>query len=535
MKITTQLVKHLCEQLGLDKKHLEASTRVDAEVQAFVGSKLASEELPMVKFKELTVDIETKAVSTDLDARFASFENKIADLFSKQLQGLATKPAEAAVETKSGPTAADLAASAAKDASEQSIRVKSAVEMYSHNRTALTYAKSASATNRKLMGDAPVVHPWGGDIEAPSQRDKAVSGAYFKHLMVRDMNANGRRVPSHLQLTDHEKSLVRWSVENSDFIGPIGNRDEDSDKCDYEYKGQKCVSDLHKKALLDDSASGGLEAVPIEFDNMVIMNPLLNGELFPFVDFQNASRRRMEGYKMGEFTFSNTAEGTGITPFTTTSFISAFDTTINTITGACDVGLDFLDDSPANIGNQLTERWGEGFRKEMDRQIAIGSGTGEMTGLTVAAGVTSPAAVASSLPYKVDEVESALFAVPVEYRRQAGQRAVFLSNDTVYKRIRAIPVGTGDARRVYGMNYEEYVTGGHPHKIQAGIASTILGFYCLNWFRGYRRSGYSVNVVGTSDRDNALKNQQTIVVRARYGGQLALAAAGSIIDDLPTS
>ena len=37
------------------------------------------------------------------------------------------------------------------------------------------------------------------------------------------------------------------------------------------------------KTLIDDATSGGLEAAPIVFDDMVIQTPLLNGELFPLV------------------------------------------------------------------------------------------------------------------------------------------------------------------------------------------------------------------------------------------------------------
>lgn len=529
MKVTTQLVKHLCDTLGLDKKHLDASTRVDAEVSAFVTDKMVSGELGIDKVKELTADVEVKSASSAVD-------QLVRDAVTKALGGVNLGGGESKKDGK--PGSADVAKGASVDGTKDAgdARVKSAVEMYSHNRSTVTYSKSTNPAARKAFGEATaVVDPNGNVLNIPSQRDKAIAGAWFKHLINKSAASNGKQLPAGMRMTEHEKSLVRWAVENCEFVGPIGNNDDDNADCEHEFHCEKAVSDLHKKALLDDATSGGLEAVPIEFDAAVIMAPLLYGELFPLIDFQQVSRRRMEGYQIGEFTFSNTPEGTSITTFTTTSFISAFDTTINPITGACDVGLDFLEDSPANIGAQLNTRWSQGFMKEMDRQIAVGTGTGEMTGLTVTAGITSVSAVASSLPYKVDEAEGLLFAVPVQYRRISGQRAVFLSNDVVYRRFRSIPVGTSDARRVYGMNYEDYMLAGHPHKIHASLGNAHAGFHCLDRFRGYRRSGYSVNVVGMTDRDNALKNQQTIVVRARYGGQMTLAAASAVCTNLPTS
>ena len=80
---------------------------------------------------------------------------------------------------------------------------------------------------------------------------------------------------------------------------------------------------------MDDNTSGGLEAVPIVFDDAVILTPVLTGELFPLVKLVNIPRgRRIEGFSVGNPTItSGTAEGSSISLFDTTSYIAAFDTT----------------------------------------------------------------------------------------------------------------------------------------------------------------------------------------------------------------
>lgn len=548
MKITGALVKHLVE-LGLDKKHLDAP--VDAEVAAFATQCMLADKLSVEKLGELTVAVEKSlaesAIDAAIEARLKSFAPDLIKQFSDMLA--AQKPAAQAagqtVETKAADLgkAGELFAGAGTDGAKADegvdARVKSAVERYSHNRTALLYSKSISEANRYNYGSSQV--RFGQDqtpIDEPSQRDKAVAGAWFKHLLNRSCRAAGRTVPKHYIMTDHDKSLVQWAVHNSEFIGPVGATSIDSDFAVAHLNREKAVGGLVQKALLDDNTSGGLEAVPIEFDNQVIMTALLNGELFPLVNWQTVNRRRQEGYSMGEFTFATTAEGTAITPFSTTSFIAAFDTTIYPIVGAVEVGLDFLGDAPTDIASQIQQRYGDGFLKKMDGLIATGSGTGEMTGLFTTAGLTDVAASGASLPYATADLEGLLFGVSKPYREEAGRgpgsKAIYLSNETVYRRSKAIPWSTETNLRVQGMTHEDFMTLNHPHKINETITSAKMGFFCMNRFKGYRRAGFEVRVE-SGGATLAYKNQESIIVRARYGGQLSLSAAGAIIDDLPTS
>lgn len=552
MKITKNLVKHLLT-LGLDAKHADEKTFVEAEVKSFAASKLMDGSLSVEDITRLTVEAEAQKANATINelvtAAVGSQFKSFSEMLTKQLgEQIAASRQAVGLEAKAhGVSGTDLFAGAAGGDGSQlggdgEIRVKQAVERYQHNRTALLYSKSTNVHNR-LNGDSPV--RFGQEqatIDELTPRDKAIANAWVKRLMGKAAARHrGGQVPQNLQLTDHEKDLVNWTARNSEFVGPAGRRmkSEDGDEvAEFNFNRQKAVSDLEVKALLDDSTSGGLEAVPIEFDNMVIMSAILNGELFPLVDWQTVNRRRMEGYSMSTFTFSNTAEGTAITPFTTTSFIAAFDTTIYPVVGAVEIGLDFLDDAPVNIAGQVQTRYADGFLKHMDDKIAAGSGTNEITGLFTTSGLNNIDASSGSLPYKTADAENLLFGVAKAYRDGVNKnRQVFLSNDLVYKRMRQIPWSTETNLRVFGtQSYEDYMLLGHPYKINEAVATpnAKAGFFCMNWFRGYRRAGFQVTVEA-GGQTNRLKNIETIVVRARYGGQLSLAAAGCLIDDLPTS
>lgn len=541
MKVTNALVKHLVEKLGLDKNHLELSTRVDAEVQKHASDKLMSGELSLADLSALTAETEISQAQKSINDAVAAAVNPIAasmqaftETITKAFSTLNTAPAgqTATTDTKAAGlgTAEKVLEAGAAAGSEP--RVKGAHERYSTTRTAMTYKSSGNERNRKSFGDEAVLSPSGGVMEVPSQLDNVVAKTWWKHLVMRAAVRQG--LPVTGGYTDHDKSMLDYIVNNCQFSGPVGARSEDSEDCIAKLEGEKATTDLVRKGLLDGAASGGLEAVPIEFDNATIMTALLNGELFPLVNWRQTSRRRIEAYSMGEFTFTKESEGTAITLFDTSAFIAAFDTNIHPITGSVEMGLDFLDDAPNDMGAEVQNRWGDGFLKKMDGLIATGTGTDEITGVFTSAGTASPSAAGGSLPYSPSDAEALLFGVKKPYRSEAGARAVFLSNETVYNRFRSIPVGTGDARRVYGMNYEDYMLAGHSHRINETIANTHCGFFCMNRFRGYRRRGFSVRIE-TGGKQLALSNQQLVVVRARFGGQLELGAAGAVIDDLPTS
>jgi hypothetical protein len=132
-------------------------------------------------------------------------------------------------------------------------------------------------------------------------------------------------------------------------------------------------------------------------------------------------------------------------------------------------------------------------------------------------------------PPPVSDYEGLLFGVKKEYRQEAmaGNRAVFIGTETSYQRARAIPVGTTDERRVFGMDHESYMLLGHRYAINESLTNSKTGFFCLNRYRMYRRQGFEVRVV-TEDKELALKNQRLLIVRARFGGSLELGGAGAV-------
>ena len=60
---------------------------------------------------------------------------------------------------------------------------------------------------------------------------------------------------------------------------------------------------------------------------------------------------------MGNPTFGSTGEGSAITPFNTDGFVAAFDTNIHVASGSMEIGLDFEEDSPPNMGQQVIAQY----------------------------------------------------------------------------------------------------------------------------------------------------------------------------------
>ena len=553
MKITLVLVKH-CVELGLDVKNLDVATRDENAIRSFCLEKMASGALTPAKFAELTskadedaaASLITKAVAEANGANDAKFDvltksvTALTDLMSKIVTGGMSIPANAPLP--SGQKAmTDVGAAAAlfggvapgndgANADGSNVRVKCISEMFNKSCKALTYDMSPNERVSKHLKGVVMTPAGDGhrELTTQSELDREVSGAWFKHMVNRTARHEGRSVPACFKMNERDNRLVEYAVNNSRFIGPIGHKSEDGDQATHWTGGQKLFTDFHKKALLDDTSSGGLEAVPIEFDSAIITQAILTGELFPFITVQTTARRRIEGASVGNVNFSNTAEGTALTPFNTANFIAAFDTSIFPIVGSMEMGLDFLDDSPVSMAGIVSERYSEGFKNRLDQLVASGTGIGEMLGLNATTGLTSVTSTnGTGGPSTVSDYEGLLFGVPKAYRQEAGKaRSVFLSNDTTYRRLRGIQVGASDQRRVYGMDHESYMTHEHPHKISEIMANTEAGFFCLNRYRAYRRQGYTVRIE-TAGATLANKNQQLIIVRARFGGQLELGSAGS--------
>lgn len=410
------------------------------------------------------------------------------------------------------------------------VRLKSASESYSGNKRAAHYPDKCgykgNGTNHVLAGQRATHGQT--PLDHPSDRDKAVSQAYLKWSL--KQAASQGPAPAWAKMTDHDTDLLMWSMHNEPWTGLLKGDDADTGAIKV---NRRKMTDFEVKALLDDSTSGGIEAAPIAFDDAIVLIPVLYGELFPLVNVVNVARgRRMKGAAMSNPTFtSGTAEGTAITPFTTTGFVSAFDTTIFPAVAAMEIGLDFEEDSPVDMGGQIIEQYGLKALEWLDRVIAVGDGTTEPTGIFTS---TSTVLVSSdsgpSGPVTIGDYEGLMFGMAKQFRNEAGSNPVWISNDTMYRRCRGIPVGPGDERRVMGMTHGDYSVMERPYKIQNNIANGKIAFANLRRYRMYRRLGMTVRIE-TTGKTLALANTRMIVLRMRYGGQIENGGAVSVVTD----
>lgn len=524
--ITPELRKHMVEKFSV------AADASDEDIRKSVGDKIVAGELSLDTVKELTTpkasDAETKVASMIE----ASVQKALAGLNLGNSQ--AQQPAAPSAGNAPAGTGAKAYGSASGsddagsfNASYDQVRVKSVVEQFNHNPTTATWDKSSNQFLAKSFGGrdcASFIEGLPYNLDMPTERSKAIAGAWMKHLAIRSMGGN---VPSHLKLTELDRSLINFAANECKFTGEVGG---------VEYTGEKLANPLHIKAVLDDSTSGGLEAVPIEFDAAIILTPLLTGELYPLVSQTVVTRRRIEAAKIGNPTMTwGTDSGTAIGLFDTDAFISAFDNTIHTVSGAMEIGIDFLADSPVAVGQVIVQRYGQVFLKEMDYVIAMGDGTSQPEGLFTASGTATVTPSSAGNAPTVGDYEGLMFGVNKAFRQEAGippnSRAVFIGNDTSYSRARGIPVdSSNDARRIFGIENEmDYRLFNYRYAIQNSLSNVKYGYFCLNRYRLYRRQGLEVQVVSGTDWTLARQNKQGIVVRGRFGGALDHSGAGAKI------
>lgn len=513
--VTPKLKQYMVENHGV------ANDATDEVVNKTIADLLLEGKLDIAKVKELTkadADAATKKVSEIVDEKLGKLDKYFSDLDAK-LEGLAKTHGN--TESKEAKEAVEKA----YESGAANVRVKSIAESFNRTRSNATWDKSHDQYSAKHYGGQYVGTNVTGlpyNVEMPSEFDKAIAGAWFRRAVL----GKTKGAMSH-RYSELDRKLIEYAANECKFIGLIDGK---------EYEGNEQLSGLHIKAILDDSTSGGLEIVPIEFDSNLILTPLLHGELFPFVNVINVSRRRIEAGIVNNPTLLwGTNEGTAIGLFDTDSFISAFDNNIHVISGAMELGEDFLDDSPTNIGTVIGQKYGEQFKKELDNVIANGNGTSQPEGIFNKSGVATvtPAGGAGTAP-QINDYEGLMFGVDYPFLQEAGMppnsRAVFIGSYTSYQRARGIAVGSGDARRVFGMDEHSHNLFGFRYAINGDAGNAKIAFACLNRYRMYRRSGMEMNVVtGNTDWQLARENKIGIVVRGRFGGALELAAAAAKI------
>lgn len=408
------------------------------------------------------------------------------------------------------PTPADVFGAAAKG-NNGGIKVKGASEQYSRVKSSGKHVKSGESMRDEF----------GREVQTVSQAEFAKSGAFLKFLAGR----SGISAP----LSDHERELL-----NECFTDPWCGK-----------SGSDWLSDIpgsHVKALLNDSVSGGVEAVPAFFDSDLISFPLLTGELFPYVDLRPVPRgSTVQGASIGNPSVSwGVHEGTNIPLFDTASLIAEIGTTIYPVVCAIEVGRDFLADAAADVGRVLTENIGQALMAELDRIVPSGNGTSEPEGFLNASGVTVVNSENNTTgPATLGDYESLLFAVGKQYRNPS-MRCAFVSNDVAYRRSRGIRVDphaigtTVNQTPVLGLDaINQYSTIGWPHRIQNDIANTKIAFGALAKYRMYRRQGVQLEWV-TTGKELARANVALLIVRARFGGQVVDANAFAKMSDAQT-
>lgn len=560
LPVTQELREFCTKSLGL------AADASEADVRASATGSLASGKLSIEELTKLTT---TKATAA---------ETRIAALVEKALAPTLAKlaPAAAAHVPESAtvglldkalsigatqavePTSAEMARKAltlgaGTSPNTTQVRVKSPIEQYSTARTAAMYDMSANPILKKRFSGQQVHNGWGptGGVDGamaprpmdlPSKADLAITGAWFKFMCRQAAASSGRRYRD-FELNDHEKQLVEYALHELEFTGPIGLR-AGSDSGQFELKCSR-LDDMMRKALLDDTTSGGQYAAPIVFDDAVILTPLLSGELFPLVNLVNVARgQRIQGFTLANPSVTwGAPEGTEVQPFDTTSFIGAFNTTIYEGVGAMLSGIYFEEDSPVNIGATVQQRFGEAMKADLDRVVALGNGTNEPLGALNTSGLaTVTTDNNTSGPPTIGDYLSLLFSITKAFRNEAEKdRVAFIGNDTTYFRSRRMYVNpnkgnsTGnmyttayvaDNRLLLGTNVEDYTVVGHPYKVATAVGNSTCGVFNLGRYRMYRRMGVQT-IVEEGGKELRLANERLILIRFRFGGQLELAGAGA--------
>jgi HK97 family phage major capsid protein len=536
MDITKKLKKWA--QANLDVK----DTADDNEYKEAVSKALVSGELTTNKYVELT-----KSDEDEESESFAKQFGRLADNLEKAIETLSkeeevpetkteeTKTKDTEVKTKETQTQtkdtktvskmakmmAELGGVAETEDSPIDIRVKEAVESYDNTHTAMMFPQYTKGYKPHPLAGQPVTN-LGMAVNTPSACDKALAGVWakFQILSVTPRLA-GSPQRAWETLTEHEKSLLAHLAEKGMW--------DDS----MQGKTRTCTGYPGGiKALIDDATSGGTEAAPIVFDDQVITTPLLNGELYPLVNVKPLDRgRRVEGVATGTVTSSwGGVDDTSIALFDTTSYISAFDTTIFRWEGSVRIGLDFLSDTPIDFGAHITAQYGQRLLEDLDDVIATGNGTTQPEGIVNKTGTT---AVAWGGTTSIGNYESLRFGVAkAEHSAAVKSSAVFVGTETSYARARALNVGTTDARRLFGMDYDSYSIMERPYKINESMDNTDIFYAIMARYRMYRRKGLTVR---TSTEGDTLmrRNEMLIICMARYGGQLERGGAAAVTTSAP--
>ena len=526
----------------------------DDEFKKAAGSAIATGQLSVEKFTELTKDAGADEVNefslhlktlgdgisklTDILTK----ENKNANEGETEEQKTARLEAEKATKEEKDKTKAGkvewhksmkrmLAMDPPVD-DDGNIRVKGAWEGYEDTKKTLVFPSHTKSGKAHPLAGKPVVSfdDHGHVMNESSDLDKAINGAFAKFLCA-TAQRGGSKTFGFQSLPQHDKELLFYALDKKEWGGATDGGD------DADIKNRR-LTPQEQKALIDDAVSGGIIAAPIVFDDDVIQTPLLHGELFPLVRQVPLDRgRRVEGVETGTVTSRwGGVDDTAIPLFNTAGYITAFDTTIYRWEGAIHIGLDFLSDTPIDFGQHITQQYGERLLEDMDNVIATGNGNTQPEGIINKAGTT---AINFGAATTIGNYESLRFGVvKAEHRANVAASAVFCGTETSYMRIKAVPVGAGDARRIFGTGpfgttgYDDYRVMDRPYKINESLNNQQIFYAILARYRMYRRRGLTMRT--STEGDTLIRgNEMLMVAMARYGGQLERGACASVTVTAP--
>lgn len=515
----------------LQEKFQLPATATDAEAKTLLDAKLAS--------KELTIDdilgAETKANQNGNSKLDALIAERVATETAKAIAEIKaavpapTAPADGSLDSLVTPKDVFLGRRASHP------NVKLAIDSYSGAKSNLVYTKYHKSDKDHALAGQPMLDDTGRQLESTSERQKAFIGAFFKWRMQSTIPPHA--MPRALKMTDHDWDLVNWGARNEKWVGELH-----VDGGVRELKG-RLLNDMEVKALLNETGTGsyGNYTVPLVYDDAVIQTSILTGELFPFVNCINLSRgNSVHAYSMVRPTLQeNVAEGTAITLFNTASFFGTLDTTIYTACGAMTFGLDWQADTPVDVASLVIQEFADAAAAYLDNAVAIGDGTGQMTGIFTASGTQAvPSSIGPTGPWTAGDLQSLYFGLNKAERNRKPSYLCYVGNDNTWKRLKQITVGPNDARRLFNTNGVNSALGSLgtyqimdvPYKVAIGCTDTQLAFGNLKRYRAYRRLGGSFKY---EERGQTLmlSNLGLIVFRMRYGGQPELGAAFAIMSN----
>jgi HK97 family phage major capsid protein len=365
------------------------------------------------------------------------------------------------------------------------------------------------------------------DAEEASELEKAKTGVFLRALALRS------NAPVPLRpLSADERRMWDQMVNEDAWTGAQDGSDE-----------SKVYAPGQMKAdLLSDTTSGGVYLNPLWYDYNIVTFPLLFGELAPFVDIVDMPRSAtVNSASVGNpsVTWGQT-DAESLTVLDATALVGQLNSTVQNVMVAIKVSIDLLNDvEPANLGDYLVANIGQRMQQELDRVIATGNGSTEPQGIAGSSGlnlVNSDNNVNG--PATIGDYEALYFSIAKQYRASQFNPA-YVANDVSYRRARAIPVGPGDERRVFGMTHGDYSLLDMPYRIvnavnpgatTPAIANNKIAFGALRKYRLYRRLGFFTRWTWEG-QTLGLNNEALLIVRGRFAGRVMDPNAFALMSD----